>query len=172
MFLLIYILYISLISLVGLLLHLGALGLPRSMQGMLLASAICVLPPVTSSSLYDARSLTGPPIGSCRGVFMAWVYAFCHGCVLYVFIQLTLRFSFSYVHSWLCLGLFVKLDYFHCQDSLLVLVILLVDSRSIGYVSVTEDPKFGFWFCSPWVLPWRPLLLSRFDGYSGFPSNA
>ena len=86
-------------SLVGLLLHLGALGLPRSMQGMLLASAICVLPPVTSSSLYDARSLTGPPIGSCRGVFMAWVYAFCHGCVLYVFIQLTLRFSFSYVHS-------------------------------------------------------------------------
>ena len=99
MFLLIYILYISLISLVGLLLHLGALGLPRSMQGMLLASAISVLPPVTSSSLYDARSLTGPPIGSCRGVFMAWVYAFCHGCVLYVFIQLTLRFSFSYVHS-------------------------------------------------------------------------
>ena len=32
---------------------------------------------------------------------------------------------------------FVKLDYFHCQDSLLVLVILLVDSRSIGDVSVT-----------------------------------
>ena len=32
---------------------------------------------------------------------------------------------------------FVKFDYFHCQDSLLVLVFLLVDSRSIGDVSVT-----------------------------------
>ena len=96
MFLLIYILYISLISLVGLLLHLGALGLPRSMQGMLLASAICVLPPVTSSSLYDARSLTGPPIGSCRGVFyglgvclLSWLCVVCfHSTYSPIFLQL------------------------------------------------------------------------------------
>ena len=106
------------------------------MLGILLASAICVLPPVTSSSLYDAHSLTGPPIGSCGGVLMAWVYAFCHGCVLYGFIQLTLRFPSVMVIPDFVLG-FVKLDYFHCQDSLLVLVFLLVDSRSIGDVSVT-----------------------------------
>ena len=106
------------------------------MLGILLASAICVLPPVTSSSLYDAHSLTGPPIGSCGGVLMAWVCLLSWMCV--VCFHSTYSPIFRQLWSFLTLSwVFVKLDYFHCQDSLLVLVILLVDSRSIGYVSVT-----------------------------------
>ena len=170
-FLLLYSVYTP-YPLVGLLLHLGALSF-------------------SSKYAWDTLSFCYLRIATCDVIFLVWC-SFSYGssdwilwgctcglgvCLLSWMCVVCFHSTYSPIFHQLCSFLtlswvFVKLDYFHCQDSLLVLVILLVDSRSIGYVSVTKGSEFCFWYCSPWVLPWRPLLLFRFDGNSGFPSDA
>ena len=147
---------------IGLLLHLGALSF-------------------SSKYAWDTLSFCYLRIATCDVIFLVWC-SFSYGssdwilwgctyglgvCLLSWMCVVCFHSSYSPIFhqlwSFLTLSwVFVKLDYFHCQDSLLVLVFLLVDSRSIGYVSVTKGSEFCFWYCSPWVLPWRPLLLFPF----------